>query len=69
MKKRLLLLSSLIIVLSSCTIGPDWSPDVTSHAASFGGPIMTPNATYGNNYGAVYGAPAVTRNDRHNIFE
>ena len=40
--KTILLLS--ILTLTGCTLGPDWSPDVTAHAASWGsGPVYAPS--------------------------
>lgn len=38
-----LLLLLLIIFLESCAVGPDWSPDVTAHAASYSTqPVYSP---------------------------
>jgi hypothetical protein len=37
--KPILLFTALL--LSQCAYGPDWSPDIQSAAASFGGPVFS----------------------------
>ena len=38
------LLLALALSLASCSLGPDWSPEVVSHAASWSaGPVYAPN--------------------------
>jgi len=41
----ILLLIGLAFGLASCAMGPDWSPEVQSAAASYGGPVYAPNGT------------------------
>lgn len=36
MKTKITLLCILVALLSSCATGPDYTPDVTAHAASWG---------------------------------
>lgn len=33
--------TALVVNLSSCTMGPDYTPDVTAHSASYGGIVPT----------------------------
>ena len=37
------ILAILSLALASCAYGPDWSPDVQTAAASFGGPVYSPS--------------------------
>ena len=56
----------ITLALSSCAVGPDYTPDVTSHSASFGGVIPTFTA---DGRMAAFSAPTATSRRGTNIFD
>lgn len=60
------LIAIAILALASCATGPDYTPDVTAHAASYGGviPAFTADGRM-----AAFSAPVATGRRGTNIFD